>query len=37
MFNLKKAADVQRILSEKKGIVSPFVNCFIVEKTNDSA
>jgi len=37
MFNLKKAADAQRILNENKNIGSPFVNCFIVEKTNDSA
>jgi len=37
MFNLKKAVDAQRILSENKRIGSPFVNCCIVEKTNDSA
>jgi hypothetical protein len=37
MFNLQKAADAQRILSENKRIGSPFVNCVIVEKTNDIA
>jgi hypothetical protein len=37
MFNLKKAVDAQRIVSENKRIGSPFVNCVTVEKKNDSA